>query len=347
MKAVLVSSLGGPECLQVADVKEPRPAPGEVLIKLALACVNFIDIQLRRGSYARSHTCPSQLLMILGIEGAGTVADVGEGVTNLAVGQVVAYCLAPGSYAQYACVPAWRVVTRTPEIPLSAATALMLQGCTAHYLGHSAFRLKAGHSCLVHAGAGGVGQLLIQIAKARGATVFATVGNAEKVDVARQRGADHCILYRETDFSQVVRQLTGGRGVEVVYDSVGHDTISRSVRRRGTCVLFGISSGPVSSVSPFHLAEAGSIFFTRPYLADYLASAKEVRWRTQDLFELLKAGKLEVAIDRRCHLTKLRQRTARWKRGARAESCSCRSTIDLAAPARAKLRRLWKENPGS
>jgi NADPH2:quinone reductase len=177
----------------------------------------------------------------------------------------------------------------------------MLQGCTAHYLGHSAFRLKPGHSCLVHAGAGGVGQLLVQIAKERGATVFATVGNAEKGEIARQRGADHCILYREVDFSEVVRELTGGRGVEVVYDSVGRDTIARSLRclhRRGLCVLFGVSSGSVSSVDPFELAEAGSIFFTRAYLADYLSSAEEVRWRTQDLFELVRAGKLQVAIDR-------------------------------------------------
>jgi NADPH:quinone reductase len=299
MQAVVVRSLGGPECLQFAEVEMPRPAVGEVTIKLSWSGVNFIDVYMRNGTYAQSCTYPSQLPMTLGMEGARTVEAVGEGVTDLTVGQPVAYCLARGSYAQYACVPAWQVVPVPMEIPLATAAALMLQGCTAHYLTHSTYVLKPGDSCLVHAGAGGVGQLLIQLAKERGAVVFATVGNAENADIARRLGADHCILYQETDFSEFLRERTGGRGVNVVYDSVGQTTFARSlrcVRRRGLCVLFGVSSGPVESVSPFELAEDGSLFFTRPYLADHLLNAEEVRWRAHDLFALLQSGRLEVMI---------------------------------------------------
>ena len=300
MKAVVVKALGGPECLQIAEVEMPLPAAGEVTVKLSWAGVNFIDIYMRDGTYAQSATYPSQLPLTLGMEGAGTVEAVGKGVTDLTVGQPVAYCLARGSYAQYACVPAWRVVPVPVEIPLATAAALMLQGCTAHYLTRSTFALKSGDSCLIHAGAGGVGQLLIQLAKERGAVVFATVGNAEKADIARRRGADHCILYQETDFSEALRERTGGRGVDVVYDSVGRTTFERSLRclrRRGLCVLFGVSSGPVASVSPFELAEGGSLFFTRPYLADYLLNTEEVRWRAEDLFSMVKSGKLEVMIE--------------------------------------------------
>lgn len=197
MKAVVVKALGGPECLQIAEVEMPLPAAGEVTVKLSWAGVNFIDIYMRDGTYAQSATYPSQLPLTLGMEGAGTVEAVGKGVTDLTVGQPVAYCLARGSYAQYACVPAWRVVPVPVEISLATAAALMLQGCTAHYLTRSTFALKSGDSCLIHAGAGGVGQLLIQLAKERGAVVFATVGNAEKADIARRRGAAHCILTKK------------------------------------------------------------------------------------------------------------------------------------------------------
>jgi NADPH:quinone reductase len=278
----------------------PKPAAGEVTVKLRWAGVNFIDVYMRNGAYGQSRTYPSQLPMTLGMEGAGTVQALGEGVTDLTVGQSVAYCLARGTYAQYARVPAWRVVPVPTEIPLDIAAALMLQGCTAHYLTHSTFVLKSGDSCLVHAGAGGVGQLLIQIAKQCGVIVFATTSNPEKVEIVRRRGADHCILYQETDFSEFAGERTGGRGVDVVYDSVGQTTLERSlrcVRRRGLCVLFGVSSGPIASINPFELAERGSLFFTRPYLADHLLSAEEVRWRADDLFSMVQSGRLEVMIE--------------------------------------------------
>jgi NADPH2:quinone reductase len=176
----------------------------------------------------------------------------------------------------------------------------MLQGCTAHYLSHSAFPLQRGQSCLIHAGAGGVGQLLIQLAKYVGATVFTTVSTPEKADIARSRGADHCILYRDTNFREEVMKLTSGKGVDVVYDSVGKTTISnsiRSVRRRGLCVLFGASSGVVDAIEPLELAEAGSVFFTRPHLADYMATAGEIRGRAEDLFRMVREKRLSMAID--------------------------------------------------
>jgi NADPH:quinone reductase len=301
VKAISVAKFGGPEELQLADVEPPKPGPGEALVKIVRAGINFIDIYMRNGSYARSHTYKTPLPMVIGMEGAGTVAALGSGVTDLALGDTVAYCLARGSYAEYATVPAWRLSKVPDVVPLPVATTLMLQGCTAHYLTHSAFLLGPGHTCLIHAGAGGVGQLVIQLAKLRGARVLATVGSPDKAEIATARGADACILYRQEDFREKVMQLTDGRGVDVVYDSVGKDTIHRSIRslrRRGVCILFGGSSGQVASVEPLELAEAGSVFFTRPHLADYTASAEEIRGRTADLFKAWKDGKLKVTIDR-------------------------------------------------
>jgi NADPH2:quinone reductase len=301
MKAISVAKFGGPEELRIAEVDVPRPGPGEVLIKIARAGINFIDVYMRNGSYARSHTYKTPLPMVIGMEGSGTVAALGANVTDIAIGDTVAYCLARGSYAEYATVPAWRV-SRVPEgVPLPIATTLMLQGCTAHYLTHSAFALEPGHTCLIHAGAGGVGQLVIQLAKLRGARVLTTVGGPDKAEIATARGADACILYRQEDFREKVMQLTDGRGVDVVYDSVGQDTIHRSIRslrRRGVCILFGGSSGQVAAIEPLELAEAGSVFFTRPHLADYTSSAEEIRGRTADLFKAYRAGKLAVTIDR-------------------------------------------------
>jgi NADPH:quinone reductase len=191
---------------------------------------------------------------------------------------------------------------RVPEpVPLEVATALMLQGCTAHYLSHSAFVLGPGKSCLVHAAAGGVGQLLTQLAKLRGATVFATAGSAEKAAIAKACGADHVIAYRETDFREAVMAITGGQGVDVVYDAVGKDTIHKSIRslkKRGLCINYGGASGLVTSVEPLELAEAGSVFFTRPHLADYIATAEELRARAADLFTYYTGGRLKPAIDR-------------------------------------------------
>ena len=301
MKTISIPQFGGPEQLQLMEMPQPRAAAGEALVKLEYAGINFIDVYMRSGHYARSQTYRTPLPMTLGMEGAGTVAEIGTGVTGLKIGDRVAYCIVRGSYAEYAAVPAWRLVAVPPEVPLAIATALMLQGCTAHYLAHSAFALGPGKSCLVHAAAGGVGQLLTQLAKLRGATVIATVGSCEKAEIARRRGADHVILYRDTDFRAEVMRITGGQGVDVVYDAVGKDTIHKSIRslkKRGLCVNYGGASGLVAAVEPLELAEAGSVFFTRPHLADYIATADELRGRSADLFAHFAAGRLEVAVDR-------------------------------------------------
>jgi NADPH2:quinone reductase len=301
VQAIRVHSFGGPESCRVDTAPDPVPGAGDVVIDLVYAGVNFIDVYMRNGTYARSHTYETPLPMTIGMEGAGRVAAVGPGVEDCKIGDRVAFCLERGAYAERIKVPAWKVVHIPDAIAWPVATALMLQGSTAHYLSHAAFPLSAGDVCLVHAGAGGVGQLLIQLAKARGAIVLTTVGNEAKAAVARARGADHTILYRQCDFREEVLRLTDGRGVDVVYDSVGKDTIHksiRSVRRRGLCVLFGASSGVVESIEPLELAEAGSVFFTRPHLADYMQSAAERRDRAADLFALAAAGRLEVTIDR-------------------------------------------------
>jgi len=301
MPAVAVDAFGGPDALVLRDVPRPAPGPGEVRVKVRRAGVNYIDVYMRNGTYARSHTYPTPLPMILGMEGAGAVDAVGEGAGAWRPGTRVAWCLSRGAYAGFAIVPAWKLVAVPDAIAADVACALMLQGSTAHYLTHSAYPLAAGHTCLVHAGAGGVGQLLIQLAKARGAVVITTVGSDDKATIATGLGADHVIRYRDVDFAPVVRELTQGRGVDVVYDSVGRDTLARSLevlRRRGLCVLFGASSGAVESIAPLALAEAGSVFFTRPHLADYMADAAEIRARAADLFAAIAAGRLRVAIDR-------------------------------------------------
>lgn len=299
MKAVQIAAFGGAEALGLSDADMPSPGPGEVLVRLACAGVNFIDVYMRSGVYARSDTYKTPLPMTIGMEGAGIVEAVGEGVHDWTPGARVAYCLSRGSYAEYAVVPAWRLVAVPDAVSFEQAAALMLQGSTAHYLSHSAYPLQPGDACLVHAGAGGVGQILIQLAKLRGATVIATVGSAEKAAIAKARGADHTILYREEDFAARVREVTDGAGVHVAYDSVGKDTIHksiRSVRRRGLCILFGASSGVVPSIEPIELAEAGSVFFTRPHLADYMADAGEIRGRASDLFAAVEAGRLDPVI---------------------------------------------------
>ena len=301
MKAIAIAQFGGPDKLQFMDMPEPKPASGEALVKLEYAGVNFIDIYMRSGRYAKSDTYKTPLPMTIGMEGGGSVAALGEGVSGLKLGDRVAYCIVRGSYAPYAAVPAWKLVKIPAGLPMAIAASLMLQGLTAHYLTHSAFRLEPGHSCLVHAGAGGVGQLLIQLAKLCGATVFATAGSAEKAEIARQRGADHVIRYRETDFRKEVMNITGGEGVNVVYDAIGKDTIAGSIgslKKRGLCVNYGGASGLVEAVNPLDLGEAGSVFFTRPHLADYLQTAEEIGSRAADLFAAHAAGKLGVAIDR-------------------------------------------------
>jgi NADPH2:quinone reductase len=306
MKAINIGEFGGPEVCKLGDVAAPRPQSGEATVKVAYAGVNFIDIYMRNGTYARSHTYKTPLPMVIGMEASGVIEAVADDVKDIRVGDRVAFCLSRGSYAEIVAVPAWKLVPVPDEIPMAIAAACMLQGCTAHYLSRSAFPLQPGQTCLIHAGAGGVGQLLIQLAKAAGATVFTTVSTAEKAAIAKSRGADHCILYRDVDFQDEVRRLTSGQGVNVVYDSVGRDTIHksiRSVRRRGLCVLFGASSGTVDSIEPLELAEAGSVFFTRPHLADYMASNAEIRSRTDELFRLYSGKKLVLNIDREFSLS--------------------------------------------
>lgn len=300
MKGIGISGFGGAEALQLRDWPVPEPGPGEVRVRIAMAGVNYIDVYMRSGQYAKSQTYQTPLPMLLGMEASGTVDAVGAEVTGIAVGDRVAYCLSRGSYAPYAVVPAWKLVPVPHGVSWEVATALQLQGSTAHYLSHSLFPLHAGHTCLVHAGARGVGQLLIQLAKARGAHLLATVGSEDKAQIAAACGADHTILYRSIDFKPAVRSLTDGLGVGVVYDSVGKDTVHQSIRclkLRGTCVMFGASSGQVEGIAPLELAEAGSVFFTRPHLADYM-QPQEVRQRAADLFALVAAGRLRVAIDR-------------------------------------------------
>lgn len=301
MKAITIAKFGGPENLQWTDWPDPAPAPDEAVVKLDYAGINFIDIYMRSGHYARSHTYQTPLPMTIGMEGSGTISALGADVTDLKIGDRVAYCIVRGSYAQYAAVPARKLVKVPGDVPLEVATTLMLQGNTAHYLSHSAFQLMPSHTCLVHAGAGGVGQLLIQLAKLRGAMVITTTSSRDKAEIAKQRGADHVILYREVDFREAVMDLTGGKGVDVVYDAVGKDTIHQSIRslkKRGLCVNYGGASGLVQSVEPLELAEAGSVFFTRPHLADYIATPEELNARAADLFTAYTFGKLTVAIDR-------------------------------------------------
>ena len=310
MKAVQIHEFGGPDALTIDELPVPSPGEGEVLVRLELAGVNYIDVYMRNGSYSRSQTYRTPLPMTLGMEGGGTVAALGPGSKAFCVGERVAYCLARGSYAEYAVVPEAKLVRVPATIPMPVATALMLQGATAHYLTHSAFKLGPQHVCLVHAGAGGVGQLLIQLAKRSGAQVFATAGTAEKAELAKARGADAAILYRETDFREEVLRLTCGRGVDVVYDSVGRDTLAKSLRSlkpRGTCISFGASSGQPAPVELLELAEAGSVFLTRPHLADYMASPEEIAHRASDLFKAVAEGALSVAIDRTLPLAEVRR----------------------------------------
>jgi NADPH2:quinone reductase len=301
MRAIAIDAFGPAEACTLRDIPVPTPGEGEILIALDYAGVNFIDVYMRNGTYARSSTYRTPLPLVLGMEGSGEVAALGSGVQGFALGERVAYAPHRGSYAGFAAVPAWRVARVPPGIPQDVACAAMLQGTTAHYLTHTTYPLQPSDACLVHAAAGGAGQLIVQFAKRRGARVIATVGSAEKAAIAKDRGADHVLVYRETDVASAVREITGGRGVDVVYDSVGRATFGsslRCVRRRGTLVLFGSASGAVDRIDPLDLAEAGSIFFTRPHLADHLTTAEEVARRTGDVFAAIRDGSLRITIDR-------------------------------------------------
>lgn len=310
MRAVGIKAFGGADALEVMSVPVPEPGPGEALVKVAFAGINFIDVYMRSGRYARSQTYKTPLPLVLGMEGAGTIVKAGAGVGDLKAGDRVAWCIAPGSYAEHAAVPAMRLVPVPADIPLDMACALQLQGATAHYLTQSAFPVKAGDVALVHSGAGGVGQLMIQILKASGATVIATVGSDDKAAIASRLGADHVIVYTREDFLERVRAITGGKGCNVVYDAVGKDTIANSIRatrRRGLVVNYGGASGLVDAISPLELAEAGSVFFTRPHLADYMQDAAEIRSRMGELFAAFRDGRLKVAVDRVLALDQARE----------------------------------------
>jgi NADPH:quinone reductase len=301
MRAIQVRRYGGPEELVEWELGTPDPGPGEALVRISHAGVNFTDIYTRQGVYRHSQTYRNQPPFVPGMEATGVVESVGEGVSNVATGEYVAYCLSLGAYAEYAVVPAWRLVSVPEGLDPSIAVSLMLQGCTAHYLTHSLFALESGQTCLVHAAAGGVGQLLLQLARLRGARAIATVGNEEKAVIATALGADPVIRYHEEKFDDAVLAATDGRGVDVVYDGVGRSTFSgslRSLRTRGTLALFGGASGAVESVTPLDLAEAGSLFFTRPHMADYMASSEEIAWRAGDMFRFALQGDIQVRIDR-------------------------------------------------
>ena len=294
MKAVRVHECGGPEVLRYEDAPKPSPGRGEVLIRIAASGVNFIDVQHREGRYKGP-----PLPFVVGSEAAGTVAEVGSGVGDLSIGDRVAYAMVVGSYAEYAVVPAVRLVKVPNAVDLDTAAGVMLQGMTAHYLTHSTFALKRGDTALVHAAAGGAGLMVTQIASLCGAKVYGTVGSEQKVKLAREAGAAEVINYKEQDFEVEIKRLTGGRGVDVVYDSVGRDTFERSLnclRPRGCLALFGFSSGSVAPFDPAILGATGSLFLTRPGLNQYIATREELEWRACDLFTWIAGGKLRVRI---------------------------------------------------
>jgi NADPH2:quinone reductase len=318
MRAVPIEQYGGPEVLVAKDVDLPKAKADEVVVRVAYAGINFLDTQMRDGSYQTSQTYETTLPMILGQEGAGTVAEVGAAVKNFQPGDRVSYFWNYGSYAEYCAVPAYRVVKVPEQVSLKAAASLMMQGLTAQYLVYSTAALKPGDTCLMHAAAGGVGQIMVQLAKHRGAIVIASVGNAEKAKIAKDLGADHAVIYRETDFRDEVMKITNGRGVDVVFDSIGKDTIERSlhsVRQRGLCVLFGGASGLVREINPQKLADAGSIFFTRPHLAHHVSTAAETNERAQILFNLLLTNELKVSIFREFPLEDARLAHEMMQRG--------------------------------
>ena len=281
--------------MRYEDVQQPTPGAGQVLVKVEAAGVNFIDVYQRTGHYK------VELPFTLGQEAAGVVTAAGSGVTDVAVGARVAYAAVLGAYAEYATVPADRVVVLPDGVSSKQAAAAMLQGMTAHYLASTTYPLKPGDSCLVHAAAGGVGLLLCQIAKLRGARVIGTVSTREKAELARDAGADEVIRYTEQDFEAEVKRLTSGAGLQVIYDSVGKTTFEKGMNclaHRGMMVLYGQSSGPVGPFDPQVLSQKGSLFLTRPTLVHYIATRAELVARAGELLGWIKQGTLKVRIDR-------------------------------------------------
>jgi len=294
MKAIRVSETGGPEVLVWTDVDDPAPDAGQVVVEVAAAGLNYIDTYHRTGLY------PQPLPFTPGLEGAGTVIAVGASVTDINEGDTVAWSSAIGSYAERVAIPAAMAVPVPDGVSPEVAAAVMLQGMTAHYLATDTFPLTSGDTCLVHAGAGGVGLLLIQMAKMVGAEVFTTVGTAEKAELAAGAGADHIIRYRDVDFGDEVERIAGERALDVVYDGVGQSVFRRSLdllRPRGTMATFGNASGPVEPISPLEFAP--SLFVTRPSLFHYISTRDELLRRTADLFGWIAEGKLDVRIGAR------------------------------------------------
>ena len=294
MKAVRVNEYGGPEALSYEEVKKPAPGSNEVLIKIAAAGVNYIDTYQRSGLYQ------VPLPLTLGLEAAGVVEEVGDGVTKYNKGDRVAYTSVPGAYAEYASVPEEKLVSLPGDVSFNEGAAAMLQGCTAHYLCKSTYQVKQGDSCLIHAAAGGVGLLLIQMVKNAGGFVIGTVSTDDKANLAKEAGADEVILYSEKDFEAEVNRITAGDGVNVVYDSVGKSTFEKSINclsRLGFMVLYGNASGPVTEFNPATLGPKGSLFLTRPTLFDYTADRASLEWRTGDVFDWISKGELKLRIE--------------------------------------------------
>ena len=294
MKAIRVHAPGSPEVMKFEDVPEPQPKAGEAIVKVDAAGLNYIDVYQRSGLYKLD------MPLTLGLEAGGTVTAVGQGVTDVKAGDKVAYTGVPGAYAEYAAVPAARLVVLPKGITTKQGGAMMLQGMTAHYLACSTYPLKSGDTCLVHAAAGGVGLILCQIAKMRGARVIGTVSTQEKAKLAREAGADDVILYTSQDFEAEVRRITGGKGCQVVYDSVGKTTFDKGfncLAPRGMMVLYGASSGPIGPFDPQILNAKGSVFLTRPSLVHHVATREELVQRATDLANWIAAGKLRLRME--------------------------------------------------
>jgi len=294
MKAIRVHAPGSPEVMKFEDVPEPQPKAGEAIVKVDAAGLNYIDVYQRSGLYKLD------MPLTLGLEAGGTVTAVGQGVTDVKAGDKVAYTGVPGAYAEYAAVPAARLVVLPKGITTKQGGAMMLQGMTAHYLACSTYPLKSGDTCLVHAAAGGVGLILCQIAKMRGARVIGTVSTQEKAKLAREAGADDVILYTSQDFEAEVKRITGGKGCQVVYDSVGKTTFDKGfncLAPRGMMVLYGASSGPIGPFDPQILNAKGSVFLTRPSLVHHVATREELVQRATDLANWIAAGKLRLRME--------------------------------------------------
>ena len=293
MRAIQVKEVGGPEVLTLVELPVPTPKPDEAVVQIKAAGVNFIDVYFREGRY------PAQLPFINGQEAAGVVTEVGSDVTAVKPGDRVAYMSVQGSYAEYAAVPAARLVKIPNEVDFNQAAAAMLQGMTAHYLVNSTYRLKKDELALIHAAAGGVGLLLVQMAKRIGARVIATAGTHEKAQLARDAGADDCIVYTEADFETETKRLTDGKGVHVVYDGVGKATFDKDLnvlRPRGYLVLFGGASGAVPPFDLIKLSQKGSLYITRPTLNHYTATRGELEWRANDVMQMIVRGELNLRI---------------------------------------------------